>query len=178
MEFVCADPLAMVRAMNVRATLDAFKQQPLFAKSLLAPFELNVENVKPDQYVPVQRWLDAMRHLQKELGPFVLRQVGTNLFGNAVIPPELNSVEAMLEALDNIYYLNHRGNVGHYHVTRGTDGSFSVRCETPYPRQFERGLIEGIARHPTLSQGKRYSVQYTDGKPGSKHTCTVTVRAI
>jgi hypothetical protein len=176
MEFVCTDPRAMVRATNVRATLDAFKQQPLFAKTLLAPFDLNVENASPEQYVPVQRWLDAMRHLQQELGTFVLRQVGNNVLDNAMIPPELNSVESMLEALDNIYYLNHRGNVGHYHVTRDPDGSITVRCETPYPRQFERGLIEGIARHPKLTHGKRYAVQYADGKPGTKHSCTLTVR--
>ena len=178
MEFFCSDPQAMVRAGNVQATLNAFKLQPLYAKTLLAPFGLNVEDVQPEQFVPVQRWLDAMKHLQKELGDFVLRQVGQAVAESAVFPQELSSVEAVLEALDAVYYLNHRGNVGHYHVSRGADGSITVRCETPYPRQFERGLIEGFTRHPKLTQGKRYLAQYTEAPARSRHTCTLTVRAL
>jgi hypothetical protein len=178
MEFFCSDPQAMVRAVNVQATLNAFKLQPLYAKTLLAPFGLNVEDAQPDQFVPVQRWLDAMKHLQKELGDFVLRQVGSGVAESAVLPVEFSTVESVLEALDAIYYVNHRGNVGHYHVSRGADGSLTVRCETPYPRQFERGLIEGFIRHPRLTQGRRYTAQFTEAPARSRHTCTVTVRAV
>lgn len=178
MEFFCSDPQAMVRAVNVQATLNAFKLQPLYAKTLLAPFGLNVEDVRPDEFVPVQRWLDAMKHLQAELGTFVLRQVGNAVAESAVLPSEFSSVESVLEALDAVYYLNHRGNVGHYHVSRGADGGIAVRCETPYPRQFERGLIEGFIRHPRLTHGKRYSAQFTEAPPRSRHTCIVTVRAV
>jgi hypothetical protein len=178
MEFFCSDPQATVRAVNVQATLNAFKLQPLYAKTLLAPFGLNAEDVRPEEFVPVQRWLDALKHLQTELGDFVLRQVGNAVAESAVFPEELTSVESVLDALDAVYYLNHRGNVGHYHVSRGADGAITVRCETPYPRQFERGLIEGFIRHPRLTQGRRYTAQYTEAPARSRHTCTLTVRAI
>lgn len=178
MEFFCSDPQAMVRAINVQATLNAFKLQPLYAKTLLAPFGLNVEDAQPEQFVPVQRWLDAMKHLQTELGDFVLRQVGQAVAESALFPAELDSVEAVLDALDAVYSLNHRGNVGHYHVSRGTDGAIIVRCQTPYPRQFERGLIEGFIRHPKLAQGRRYTAQYTEAPARSRHSCTLTVRAV
>jgi hypothetical protein len=54
--------------------------------------------------------------------------------------------------------------------------SDEVHCETPYPRQFERGLIEGIARHTRLAKGSKYSVQFIEGKPGADRTCTLVVR--
>jgi hypothetical protein len=50
-----------------------------------------------------------------------------------------------------------------------------VRCETPYPRHFERGLVEGICRHK-LARGRAASVDYEDGPPGADLTCALTVR--
>jgi len=53
-----------------------------------------------------------------------------------------------------------------------------VHCETPYPRQFERGLIEGITRHAGLAKGSKFSVQFIEGKPAGDRTCTLIVRRV
>ncbi|MEW5852709.1 MAG: hypothetical protein AB2A00_28245 [Myxococcota bacterium] len=178
MEFVSPDPNATVRAANVKATLEAFKLVPSMGMKLVEKHQLNIQDLTPDNFIPVQRWLDALKELQASVGPSFVRKVGTNIVENAEFPPIFDSLEAFYEAMDKVYYMNHRGDVGHYITTRKPDGSIEVRCETPYPRQFEYGLIEGISRNPRLTKGKRYSVTYIDGPATGDHTCTLVVRPL
>jgi hypothetical protein len=176
MEFRCADSKALVRASNVRATLDAFKLMPSLGDRVVRNHKLPPDALQPDKMVPVQSWLNALSEIHSALGGAILRTVGTRIIENADFPPQFNSVESVLLALDQIYHLNHTGDVGHYIARKREDGSVEVHCETPYPRQFERGLVEGIARHRRLTQGRRYSVRYIDGAPDSERTCTLVVR--
>src|SRR5580692_1322391 len=173
MEFRCSDPSATVRAANVRATLDAFKLIPSVGNRLVEKHKLPLNDLRPDNVVPVQRWLDALAEIQSVIGHEVLRSVGAAIIENADFPPRFGSVESVLLALDEIYQLNHRGQVGHYIARKLGDDCVEVRCETPYPRQFERGLIEGITRHAVLAKGSKYSVQFVDGQPGADCTCTL-----
>jgi hypothetical protein len=176
MEYVSPDPKAQVRALNVRATLDAFDLIPAVGQRIVRSHHLELENLKPDHFIQVQSWLDALKEINAKIGSALVQQVGAKIIENADFPPKFNSVESVLLALDDIYYLNHRGNVGHYVPKKEADGSITVRCETPYPRDFERGLIEGISRNTRLTNGKRYQVKYTPGLPGGDLTCTVVVR--
>jgi hypothetical protein len=174
MEFVCRDPNATVRAANVRATLDAFLLVPSVGERIVAQHKLDVGDLKPDKFVPVQRWLDALKQIQDTVGNGVVRHVGTRIIENADFPPHFRTVEAILESLDAIYHQNHRGEVGHYYCERKND-SLVIRCETPYPRHFEWGLVEGICRNEKAA-GRRYSVGFEPGPLGGDLTCTVTVR--
>jgi hypothetical protein len=174
MEFVCRDPNATVRAANVRATLDAFLLVPSMGERIIAQHKLDVGDLKADKFVPVQRWLDALKQIQETVGVGVVRHVGTRIIENADFPPHFRTVETILESLDAIYHQNHRGEVGHYHCDR-KNGSLVIRCETPYPRHFEWGLVEGICRNEKAA-GRRYSVGFEPGPPTGDLTCTVTVR--
>ena len=114
-------------------------------------------------------------YAQNSLGDIVfveLPKVGQQIEAGATF----GSVESVLLALDEIYHLNHRGQVGHYIARKLGDDCVEVRCETPYPRQFERGLIEGITRHAVLAKGSKYSAQFIDGQPGADRTCTLVIR--
>lgn len=171
MEFVCRDPHAVVRAANVKATLDAFSFEPAFGRRIVQKYDLWEYKLQPTAFVPVQRWLDALQDIQRTVGGPILHRVGKAIIERADFPPTLPTAESILEKLDDIYYMNHRGDVGHYRVSK-EDGVVVVRCETPYPRHFERGLIEGIcSKHPG-----RADVQFTEGAPHDELTCTVRVR--
>jgi hypothetical protein len=175
-EFICPDPSATVRAANVRATLETFRLLvPTLGRLIVERHRLDVATLRPDNFVLVQSWLDALKDIQSEVGVGIVRGVGMRIIANADFPPQFSTLESVLEALDTIYHLNHRGEVGHYHTTRQDDGSLVVRCETPYPRQFERGLIEGICRNK-LARGASYRIDYVEGPPGGDLTCTLTVR--
>jgi hypothetical protein len=177
MDFVSPDPEAMVRALNVRATLDAFDIVPDAAKKIARAHQLPLDDLKPDQFVRVQNWLNALKEIHGKIGPVLVRQVGAKIIENAEFPPHFDTVESVLLALDQIYYLNHKGNVGHYNATKQPDGSVIVCCETPYPRDFERGLVEGITRNTRLAKNKRYQVKYTPGPADGNLTCTLHVMA-
>jgi hypothetical protein len=176
MEFVCTDPRAVVRAANVRATLDAFSLVPSLGKRIIANHRLSLDDLTPDKFVPVQSWLNALKEIQDAVGLGLVREVGARIIENADFPPEFSSVEAILSSLDAIYYKNHRGDVGHYHFQRRRD-DLVLRCETPYPRYFEWGLIEGICRNRAVA-GQRYHVSFEPGPAGADLTCTVTVRFV
>ena len=178
MEFRSPDPNALVRGANVKATLDAFKEIPTLGKSFVHKY-FKPDELREDHFVPVQRWLDALAEIRDEVGEPTLREVGRHIVENAEFPPQFRSVKDVLLALDTIYHLNHRGDVGHYVASVGTDGAIIVHCETPYPRSFERGLVEGISSNPRLLKAdERYQVRYSDGPPGGRLTCTLHVKAL
>lgn len=173
MEFVCDDTNAVVRAANVRATLDAFSFVPSVGKRIIAKHQLRLDDLTPEKFVPVQAWLNALQDIEQTVGVSVIRAVGSRIIENADFPPEFSSVERIVESLDAIYYMNHRGNVGHYRFERKGE-TLVVRCETPYPRHFEWGLLEGICRS-RAARGRRYSVAFEPGPVGGDLTCTLTV---
>lgn len=170
MEFIAPDPQALVRSENVKATLDAFQLVPSAGRLLLEKHQL----VLADEYVLVQRWLDALKELGAVRGAQMLRRVGAAIVEKAIFPPSLSTVEAVLVSLDKIYYMNHRGDVGHYFVKVANNGIINVRCETPYPRMFEWGLIEGICRNRG-GVGGSHAVGFHDGPAGSPVTCEIEV---
>jgi hypothetical protein len=178
MEFVSPDPDALVRAANVRATLDAFSHVPELGQKVVEAHNIKLDELRPDNFIPVQRWLDALKDIQERVGKVVLRKVGRGIIASADFPPQFTSIDAIIESMNDIYYLNHKGNVGQYRTSKEADGSFVVKCETPYPRAFEHGLVEGFAEHKKLTQGKRYFVKYEDGPDGSDVTCILTVKAL
>ncbi|HVY44582.1 MAG TPA: hypothetical protein VHB21_01835 [Minicystis sp.] len=175
---MCPDPSATVRAANVRATLEAFKFAPSVGRRLVEKHQLNTADLRPDNFILVQRWLDALREIQEEVGPTKLRDVGRLIVENADFPPHFTDAETMLMESNAIYRLNHRGDVGRYVVTRLPDRSIVVRCETPYPRMFEWGVIEGMTKNQRYKHPGKFSVEYEDGPKTGDLTCTIHVRRV
>jgi hypothetical protein len=175
MEFISPDPAALVRAANVRATLDAFQLRPSLGQRLIEKHKLQLEDLSPEKFILVQRWLDALREIQDSVGPNILHRVGMAIIENASFPPVFDNIDAVFSQMDAIYYVNHQGDVGHYRTRKKKD-VWEVRCETPYPRQFEHGVVEGACRNPQFNGGKRFHIEYVDGPPNSDLTCTLFVR--
>ena len=174
MEFINNDPAATVRGANVKATLEALREAPAFSDRLIERHGLQRDALTAEVFVPVQRWLNALRDIQSQVGESALRETGIRLVQNAEFPPNYLTVESILLALNDIYYVNHRGDVGYYKAEQHPDGTVTIACATPYPRNFERGLIEGICRNRRAG-GTIYCVEYEEAMPGGEFTCTLTV---
>src|SRR5687768_3745672 len=114
MEFTVKDPAALVRAANVNATIEAFKTMPSAGHWLVAKHGIDAEELQPDAWLPVQKWLNALKDLHDRCGGEMLRQVGRAIISNAHFPPHFKTVESVLMALNDIYYVNHKGAVGAY----------------------------------------------------------------
>jgi len=178
MDFVCPDPTATVRAANVHATLSAFKLVPLMAKRLIERHQLHVDDLTPDKFILVQRWLDCLKEIQNDIGPQKLRDVGRLIVENADFPPHFTDAETMLMAADDIYKMNHRGDVGQYVVTKEPSGRFVVRCETPYPRMFEWGVYEGMVKNTKYKHPGKFSVDFVEGPATGPLTCTLYIKRL
>lgn len=176
MDYVCKDPKAEVRAANIKATLDALSMVPTLARKLLDKHQLRADELRPETFLPVQAWLNLLKDIELQGGETLVRTVGMRIIENADFPPSFKAVEEILLALDQIYHLNHHGDVGHYHVTvQGK--AVVVKCDTPYPRQFERGLVEGICRNK-VANSVDYRIDYEPGGPTDQHTCIITVQRV
>ncbi len=178
MEFVCPDPHAQVRAANVRATLDAFQLRPSIGQRLIERHSLAVSDLRPENFMPVQRWLDALKEIQQEIGTGLVHRVGMALLQNADFPPQFDSIDAVFANMDAIYYANHRGDVGHYKTSRSPEGIWTIECATPYPRHFEHGAVEGVCRNATFTKGRGHVVDYKPGPDNSDITCIMRVRPL
>ncbi|RYE89586.1 MAG: hypothetical protein EOO75_11565 [Myxococcales bacterium] len=173
MEFIAPDPKATVRTANVSATVAAFRLVPRVASEILGRRHLGEAERQKLSWVPVQRWLDALHDIQAVVGAVKVRDVGRGIIEHADFPPSFRDVPDVLMGLQEIYMVNHRGNVGAYRVSR-RGASIVVACATPYPRAFEHGLVLGITGHRGFGPG-RWSVDYQDGPPNGDVTCTLTV---
>jgi hypothetical protein len=178
MEVRCPDPKATVRAANVKATFDAFKFSPTMGRKLVERHQLNFADLKPDAYILVQRWLDALKEIQEQVGPMTVRSVGASIVDNADIPPIFPDTESLLLALNDLYKKHHRGDVGVYVISQKPDKAIEIRCQTPYPRMFEWGLIEGFCKNQRFKHKGKFDVEYVEGPAGSVLTCVVTARRI
>lgn len=158
----------------MRATLDAFSFRPALGQRIVQKHDLWEHKLEPYAFVPVQRWLDALHEIQRTVGPAIVRRIGRALIDRADVPRSLSTPEALLEKLDDIHQANHRGQVGRYRVSR-IDGLLVVACETPYPRAFEHGLVEGICERAKRA-GRAFDLAFDEGPPNADLTCTMRVR--
>lgn len=178
MEYVSRDPRATARGANVLATVRSFQLLPQAAHKFFAQEGLDFAAITPDAQLPLQKWLNILRGIATLVGAPKVRQVGALMVEVAIFPPQFGSVEDVLLALDAIYKLNVTGDAGRYDVTRVSPTTLRVECRTPFPRSFERGLVEGITRNTRLLRHERYVVEYLEGPPGDDLTCTLIVSRV
>ena len=177
MEFIAPDPKASIRTANVAATLAAFRLVPRVAADILERHHLGEAVRRVSPWTPIQNYLDALRDIQDVVGSVKVRDVGRGIIEHADFPPQFQSVPDVLLALQTIYMVNHRGNVGEYRSARRPDGGVDVTCATPYPRAFEHGLVLGITSHRGFG-ATRWNVEFKEGPPSSDVTCVLSVTKI
>jgi hypothetical protein len=97
-EFVCPDPRALVRAANVKATLDALKLVPELGRKLIARHGLSFDDLGVDRFILVQPWLDALEEIESTVGADKLRAIGRNIIETATFPPAFTDAESIFLA--------------------------------------------------------------------------------
>lgn len=175
MELVCADPNAKILAQDLKQVVAAFGLLPSVHRTLLLRHGIELEGLADEALVPLQPWLAALGELRDILGRDSMRVCGRKIIHGAVIPPFIDCLGTALDKLNDLYYYNHRGDVGRYDVRSIGAEAWEISCATPYPPELEHGLIEGFASHKPLIGRNRYSVGYKAGdyKP---YSCVITVR--
>lgn len=106
-----------------------------------------IEHVRDDEWYVLRAYLDALADIGENIGPQTLTNVGKAIPDNAEWPPEVDSVSAGLDSIDDAYQMNHRGGeFGCYDHEAVGDREAVMTCENPYPCEFDRGLITGVVQ--------------------------------
>jgi hypothetical protein len=144
-------------------------------------------------WYPQQSWLNAFQAIAERVGPATLFAIGKKIPENALWPPEIDTVEKALASIDVAYHMNHRisgvalfnpqtgqmrEGIGHYGFEKTGDRKARMVCPNPYPCDFDRGIIEAVARKFKPKDSLFVTVEHDDSQPCRKKgadSCTYLV---
>ncbi|MEM6793264.1 MAG: hypothetical protein AAF725_04750 [Acidobacteriota bacterium] len=99
-----------------------------------------------NRWYPLRSWLSSFDSIVKDVGPNTLHQIGRQVAMSGPVPPEIASLQDAFQALDDAYYSQHRGGeIGHFHYIGTGERTGTLVCSTPYPSDFDRGIISALA---------------------------------
>ena len=109
---------------------------------------------KPEEYYSEQAWLNCFKRISKTLGDVTLRNIGRAWPTNVQFPPDIGSIEQVLEMMDAIYQMNHKGegDPGHYTWKKTGERSGIMTTDHPYPCALDHGVLEGFTNHFKIMQ--------------------------
>jgi hypothetical protein len=167
MQFKVSEPGIEVSGESLGAILDGFKQYPSIAMKYLVKHGVlkksgaGAPDVDRSGWYAIENWLAAYEGIASEVGVNSLYSVGKSIPKVAVFPPHVQDVFTLLTSIDVVYHLNHRKNgtvmfnpesgemlegIGHYTAKPEPENKRIVTvCDTPYPCDFDRGLITAMA---------------------------------
>ncbi|GKZ12821.1 MULTISPECIES: hypothetical protein [Haladaptatus] len=91
--------------------------------------------------------IDSLDELVDGIGPRTVKTIGKEIPETVEWPPQIDSVEAGLTGLDDVYQMYHRGgDVGYYEFEKTGETEGRMICETPYPSPMDQGIVEGIVK--------------------------------
>jgi len=106
-----------------------------------------IDDPTAEEWYPQQAWLDTFETIAADLEPHILDRLGEQIPDVAEWPSTPSTVDEGLRSIDDAYRRNHRGgDIGHYEVESTGDRTATVTCLTPYPCEFDRGLVRAVAR--------------------------------
>lgn len=144
------DPAVQVHGRTILAVVDdalARFSEDHRRRAREALAENGVEDPDRDQWYPQTAWLATVGTIAEELEPHILDRLGEQLPDVAEWPRGPIDVEDGLRSIDEAYQRNHRGGaIGEYRFEPVGDQRGEVHCRTPYPCEFDRGLIRAVAQ--------------------------------
>lgn len=119
------------------------------------------ENIVATDWYSQQKWLDAFKVISEKVGRSSLYNIGQKIIDNAQFPPGIDNIEKGLESIDVAYHMNHRKEmkplfnpengemfegIGHYYIYERKEKEITLKCENPYPCEFDRGIIKSMSK--------------------------------
>lgn len=176
-QFQAISPNAEVNGetvLSIVAGMGAFKHKAL---ELLAA--AGIPDPAPGKWYRQQSWLDAFKAIADSVGANTLFVIGQKIPENAQFPPQIDSLEAALGAIDVAYHMNHRhGEIGHYHFRKLAERDLQVVGDNPYPCDFDRGIVAAMAKRFRPADSKYLEIAHDEKAPCRKKgasSCTYRV---
>lgn len=161
-EFQAFEQGMQVNGTTIMAVVDGMGAFQAVAVRILADAGLSHVEPSPTVWYSQQAWLNAFKTIAVEIGDSTIFLIGQKIPENAVFPPEIDSTEKALAAIDVAYHMNHRNargqvlfdpahpgemleGIGHYRFEPVGKNETRMVCENPYPCHFDRGIIVAMA---------------------------------
>jgi len=191
-QFVAFDPKVEVNGETVLSVVEgmgAFRDR---AYKFLE--DNGIVRPEPGKWYSQQAWLNAFKAIAQATGEYTLFNIGKKIPENAQFPPEINTIEKALGAIDVAYHMNHRiggkvmfdpasgtmlEGIGHYGFEKTGEREIRMVCENPYPSDFDRGIIEAMALKFKPAGAGIVIVKLDDSLPTRKKgadSCTYTIK--
>jgi hypothetical protein len=169
-------PDATVLGGNILSMLAAMGPFRRRGEQILADFGIN--GVVPDAWYPLAAYVGALHTIGEKMGPNTLYQIGRQIPNHVPMPPDIDTFPKVLASFGMAFDLNHRGG-----PPPGTTITFEqlsprqgqITSGTPYPCDFDRGVITGFFQKLLRSS---VAVQRREGTPCKAEgadTCTYVV---
>lgn len=140
-----------------------------------------IQNPEAGKWYSQQAWLSAFKELAGSAGEEILFSIGQAVPENAVFPADIDTLEKALTSIDQAYRMNHRGGeIGSYRLVEFKEkGKKAVMiCQTPYPSEFDRGIISTMLRKFSPTSSHCFSVDLDPAKISrtkGNHSCTYNI---
>lgn len=136
--------------------------------------------IEPSGWYLQQRWLDAYRKIHELLGADTLYSIGRRIPYSAEFPDEqMFNVPTALQSIDIAYHNAHRnGEIGHYKFVEIGLDDFEIRCDNPYPNEFDLGIIMSLVER--FRGRMQYKVGYKQAavNPAEDNSCVFEIMRI
>lgn len=120
----------------------------VFRNKIMKIFSNNgIIDFAPSNWYPRDAFVNSLQDIALFIGPHTLYLIGRTIHETALFPDSLDTLEKGLASIDTAHAMNHRGSgkIGNYLLQKDKDDNLSMVCTGPYPCEFDRGIIEGVA---------------------------------
>lgn len=138
--------------------------------------EHGLREVTAEGWYPLAAYVSALRAIGEKMGPNTLFQIGRQIPNHVPLPPGLDTFEKVLASFGIAFDMNHRGaKPGAISFQLKSSRVASITTGTPYPCDFDRGVILGFFQHLLRVRPQVEAVAGEPCKSRGGETCTYAV---
>ncbi|MTI41208.1 hypothetical protein [Fulvivirga lutimaris] len=168
-----------VLGQTVTSLIDALDSGKEVREQILAKH--GISNIDPEKWYSQEAWLKAFEEISNKVGPSTIFMIGKSIPESAKFPPEIDSLEKGLGAINMAYKMNHKGgDIGYYKLVSFDPKAKKavMECNNPYPSDFDRGIITTMARKFRPKNSFKLEVNLDTSKPtrlSGADSCTYNI---
>ncbi|ADO68893.1 hypothetical protein [Stigmatella aurantiaca] len=97
-------------------------------------------------WYPLQTLLLCLNDIRSQIGPYTVHALGQHTARHITFLPSIDSFGGALSSLNEAYRMHHRGTgeIGGFQYQPQSVRSARIRCDNPYPCEFDQGLLEAL----------------------------------
>ena len=138
-----------------------------------------ITNVTAEGWYVLGDYVAALKDIETKVGPKTLLRVGQEIPNHIKLPPGLDSFDKVIASFGPAFSMNHRGaGAGGITFKVTGPGTGTITSGTPYPCDFDRGVIQGFFRKlvkGTLNYSHDPSTCKKDGRETCVHNVSISV---